>query len=148
MQLGGGGASKRWIRGKSNQSITAWRMQAESVIAAPVGLCDVSLRWKNHISHSDPVLNQAFSWPSVRPQFVDRRLTGVWTCANTVLAPPGQKFGLNTCMFNIPVFFIVSHNPCRGTFDVLTVHIELVNRDEFEAFYGDTNDAVWAAPAS
>lgn len=122
-------------------------MQAEWVMVVPAGLCDVILRWKSHISHSDQVLNQAFSWPAVGRQLVDRRLTGVWTCANSVLAPLGQKFGLNTCMFNIPVF-IVPHNPCWGAFDVLKVRIELLNRDEFEAFYGDTNDAAWAAPAS
>lgn len=52
-------------------------MQAEWVIVAPAGLCDVIVRWKSHISHSDQVVNQAFSWPAVRRQLVDRRLTGV-----------------------------------------------------------------------
>lgn len=43
-------------------------------------------------------------------------------------------------MSNI-LLFTVPHNLSGAALDVLKVHIEPVNRDEFEAFYGDTNDA-------
>lgn len=129
---------------KPSQNIIAWRVQAEAPTVAQL-VC-VMWCWDGRVT----LFSRIRFW--TRPlagrfascQRVDGRLTGVWTCVNTRLALSGQKFGLNTCMSNVPLF-IAPHNLSRG---VLKVHIEPVNRDEFEAFYGDTNDAVWAAPAS